>query len=92
MRRFYITAQTTESSQAGVFKGHCPFKAVRNDFKLMYKTHYNDESFEVLDFLKVSAMKKNGTGMPNPIPLDKPAGFSDDKKQNILENLTAVIP
>lgn len=66
-------------------------KAVRDEFKLFYKTHYNND-FEVLDFLKVSAMKKSGTGMSNPKPLEKPAGFSNLKKQAILEKLKGVIP
>lgn len=67
-------------------------KAERNYYSLFYKTHYNEESFGELNFLKNSAMKKNGTGMPNPKPLSTPAGFPTHKKQAILDKLKGVIP
>lgn len=58
-------------------------KATRGKMFLEFKTAYEKETFEKLDFLCKKAIKKTGVLSQIVPPLDKPRGFPKEKKKQL---------
>lgn len=65
--------------------------ARRGEFSLLFKVSYcKFEPANCLDFLQIKAAKVNGMKLPNS--LSGPRGFPTEKRDNILQNLSQVMP
>lgn len=85
----YVSQQKLKKSPKLYLGDIVQIKAERNNYYLLCKTNYDKMSpYQQLDFIQ----KKMMTGIKPPNPHTIPCGFPEDKKNNILQSLSGVIP